>query len=255
MAHQANDSAEDKYRFIFETINVANALTEPLTDSIEHLLQISTKEMNSEEASVIVRDGGEGGMRFLAAIGKVAAQLINLKIPAGKGVAGFVFSSGQPIALSDVGEDETFYSEVDAQTGYKTESILATPMRYHGEIIGVLEYVNRIGEPNYTSAEMDKAALFADAIASLVNAYESANVFKGLSDKIISGGERVELAEVRGWLNELNETEQHKEMLDLALMVREIAGQGDAERRMCIEILQSILRYTRRGAETGFLNY
>ncbi len=129
---------EERFRAVIETVDVANALTEPLTRSIENLLRISAAEMNSAEASVIIRDGGEGNLRFLSAIGKVAERLIDLKIPAGKGIAGFVFSSGQPMAISDVGEEESFYAEVDQHTGYSTQTILATPLKFNGEIVGVI---------------------------------------------------------------------------------------------------------------------
>lgn len=255
MNGEENQNTEEKFRFVFETIGIANALNDPLTDSIEQLLRISAAEMNSPEASVIIRDGGEGDLRFLTAIGKVADRLKNLKIPAGKGIAGFVFSSGQPIALTDVGEEANFYAEVDRQTGFQTQKILATPIRYNGDVIGVLEYLNRTGESGYTPAEMDKAALFAEAIASLVHAYESARVFKGLTNKILADDEKIKLGEVREWLANLEETVQHREMIDLAVMVREIANRGEAERRMCAEILQAVLSYTNRKAETNFLNF
>ena len=153
---------EKKLRRIIETIDVANALTDPLTKSIENLLVLSADSMKSEDASVIIRDGDEGDLKFLTAIGKVAHQLINLKIPSGKGIAGFVFSSGQPMAIADAGQEKSFYAEVDKQTGYSTQTILATPLRYNDEVIGVLEYVNRVGEPPFeafTPDEMDKAAL------------------------------------------------------------------------------------------------
>src|SRR5688500_14172373 len=95
---------EEKLQRIIETIDVANALTEPLTKSIENLLKLSADSLKSEDASVIVRDGDEGDMKFLMAIGKVGDQLTGMRIPSGKGVAGFVFSSGQPMAIADVGQ-------------------------------------------------------------------------------------------------------------------------------------------------------
>jgi ABC-type molybdate transport system ATPase subunit len=85
----------EKLQLLLETIDVANVLTEPLTRTIENLLRISAAAMKSEEASVLIRDGADGDLRFLSAIGKVAGQLLNLRIPAGKGIAGFVISSGQ----------------------------------------------------------------------------------------------------------------------------------------------------------------
>lgn len=243
---------------LIETIDIASVLTEPLTQSIANLLRVSAADVNSEEASVLIRDGDEGDLRFLAAIGKVAEQLINLKIPAGKGIAGFVLSSGQPMAVSDVGSEESFYSEVDKTTGYSTQMILATPLRHNGEVIGVLEYINRRGDPPFepfTPAEMDKAALFAEAISSLVNAYESAKLFRDLGDKMLSGENSPDIAAVRIWLEELRASTEHREMMELAILLREMASRGESERKMCRELLEAILRFSESKNETSFLSF
>ena len=121
-----------KLRKLIETIDIANLLTEPLTSSIRDLLSVSAIEVGAREASVLVRDGSESDLRFLAATGEVASKLLNLKIPSGKGIAGFVMSSGQPMAVSDVEEEKSFYAEVDKETGYSTQMILATPLRHNG---------------------------------------------------------------------------------------------------------------------------
>lgn len=254
----SNPSLEKKLQTIIETVDVANALTEPLTHSIKNLLDLSAGSMKSEEASVIIRDGDDGDLCFLVAIGKVAEQLKGMRIPSGKGIAGFVYSSGQPMAIADVGQEASFYAEVDKQTGYNTQTILATPLRHNGEVIGVLEYVNRLGEPPYesfTPFEMDKAALFAEAIASLVNAYESAKLFRDLGEKMIVSEREMEFREVREWLKNLRSTSEHREMIDLAVMIREIANRGEAERRLCKEILEAVLKFSEHSLETSFLNY
>lgn len=258
MSQENNLSLEEKLRAIIETVDVANMLSDPITNSIENFLNLTAREMNSEEASVIVRDGDAGDLKFLTAIGKVADYLKDLKIPAGKGIAGFVFSSGQPMAVADVGEEESFYAEVDKKTGYSTQSILATPLNHNGEIIGVLEYVNRIGEPPFepfTPEEMDKAALYAEAVASMVNAYQTSKIFTNLGDKILTVEKQIELNEVREWLAEMRDSEEHREMLDMAILVREIARRGDAEREMCREVLEAILRFSDRKNETSYLSF
>lgn len=258
MSEDSINNLEEKLRAVVETIDVANALMEPLTNSINNLLKLSATQMNSEEASVLIRDGDEGDLRFLTAIGKVANQLIDLQVPAGKGVAGFVFSSGQPMTISDAESEDAFYAEVDKKTGYSTQTLLATPLRYKGEIIGVLEYVNRIGEPPFeafSSLEMDSAAVFAEAIASLVNAYESIKLFYDFSEEVLSEDEKMKYEDVRNWLNGLRDSEEHREMLKLAVLVREISSRGDDERQMCINILKSILSFAEKKDETSFLNY
>lgn len=258
MSDQEKQSLKDKLQTIIETVDVANAMTEPLTESIKRLLQLSARSMKSEEASVIIRDGDEGDLRFLSAIGQVADQLIGIKIPSGKGIAGFVFSSGQPMAVADVGQEESFYDEVDKKTGYTTQTILATPLRYNDEIIGVLEYVNRVGDPPYepfTPFEMDKAALFAEAIAALVNAYESANIFQQLGKRMLDKDETVDIAEVREWLQNIRSAAEHREMIDLALLVREISSRSFSDRTLCREILEAILRHSDSRKETSFLSF
>lgn len=258
MSEHGSNGLDEKLRKLIETVDIANLLTDPLVRSIEDLLVVSAKQIKSAEASVLIRDGDQGDLRFLAAIGSVAEQLLDMKVPAGKGIAGFVLSSGQPMAVSDVGDTETFYAEVDKTTGFSTQSILATPLSHNGEIIGVLEYINRVGEPPFapfTPDEMDKAALFADAVASLVNAYESAKLFRDLGQKVLQDDADIDVTEVRQWLDGLRDSAEHREMMDLAVMLREIAGRGDAERELCRDVLEAILKYSDAKAETSYLSY
>ena len=189
MSDYENQNLTEKLQKLVETIDIANVLTAPITESIENLLRFSAADIGSAEASVLIRDGNEGDLKFLTAIGTVAETLLDLKVPAGKGIAGFVISSGQPMAIADAGAEESFYREVDERTGFSTQMILATPLRYNGEIIGVLEYINRRGEPPFeafTPEEMDRAAFFAEAVAPLVNAYETAKIFHAFGSQTLA---------------------------------------------------------------------
>lgn len=255
MSETNEQNLEKKLRQVIETVDTANSLTVPLTDTIVNLLETSSALMNSEEASVLIKDGNEGDLRFLCAIGQVADQLTGLKVPAGKGIAGFVFSSGQPLTVTNVEEEESFYPEVDRQTGFSTQTILATPLIYKGNFVGVLEYVNRIGEPPFepfTPDEMNTAALYADAIAGIVNAYESAGLFKDLSEKILSSEKHSEVTEIRKWLEDVRGSKRHREMIDLAVLIREVANRGDAERVLCKDILESFVNYTKNDLDSKF---
>lgn len=252
-----DDNLSEKLRRLIETVDAASLLTEPLTSSIRDLLEVSAVELGAREASVLIRDGEAGDLRFLAATGEVAPKLLNLKVPAGKGIAGFVMSSGQPMAVADVGEEESFYAEVDKETGYSTRMILATPLRHNDEMIGVLEYINRPGEaPHepFTPDEMDKAALFANAIASLVSAYESAKVFHDFGEKIVRTDSDLDIRTVREWVRNLRSSAEHREMMDLAILIRELASRGEAERALCRDILESVLKFSSGRSDTSFLS-
>jgi signal transduction protein with GAF and PtsI domain len=224
-------------------IDATTALTAPLTQAIENILKVAATSIGSGEASVLVRDGTEGGLRFMVAIGKVAEQLFDLHIPAGKGIAGFVFTSGQPVAVADVASEGMFYAEVDRTTGYSTQTLLATPLRAGDEIIGVLEFVNRVeGNSPFTPNEMDLAAKFADAIAPLINAYELTGIIENLFghsvDSAIHGKKLSE--ELRAWVANTRSAPEHRDLISLAISLREIASRGDAERELCRDILSAL---------------
>jgi GAF domain len=259
---EAEQKLAEKLSAIIQTVDVADAMTTPLMDSIKHLLKQTAALMNCDEASIIVRDGNEGDLRFLAAIGEVADKLMNVKIPAGKGIAGFVFSSGSPMAIADVGQESAFYEEIDKQTGYTTQTILATPLRFEGEIIGVLEYVNRLGEPPFepfSPDEMDRAALYADAFSPLINAHEFACLIESLFLQLLknANSDDIKPDEIKSWLTSVRSAEEHREMLNLALLVREVACRGAAERQLAGEILQSIVHFSEKNSsgDVSFLSF
>src|SRR5437870_16568 len=229
-----------------DSIDFSRSLTEPIMAAIDNLLQLAASSVGSAEASVLVRDGNEGGLKFLTAIGPTKEKLLTVKIPPGKGIAGSVFSSGQPIAVNDVKEEGSFWSEADKITGFKTVTVLATPLAMGHETIGVLEFVNRPGEPPYppfTPEEMDRAAHFAGTIGRLVDAYEFADLIESLFARSLKAsitadeGTGGEASDTREWLSNVSSAPEHRDLLLLGVSLRQIVSRGEAERELCREML------------------
>ncbi len=234
---------------------VALILNVDLERLVGQLLRTAARSLHSEEASILVLNGDEGELSFLKAIGKVGDQLEGVVIPAGKGIASFVASSGQPMAISDVGQEASFYAEIDKKTGFSTEILLATPLIVDDEIIGVLEFVNRIGGPPYdafTPEEMDRAAIYAEGIAALVSALQAARMTDGLARKVREEAESSDLNAQRLWISGQKGKREHLELLELAILVKEIAGRGKAHRRLCRELLEAMLNFADETEEDSF---
>jgi transcriptional regulator with GAF, ATPase, and Fis domain len=240
-------------------IDISNSLSAPLKQAIDDILQVAADSVGSADASVLIRDGHEGGLRFLLAVSDVEDKLLKIRIPPGKGIAGLVFSTGQPMAVSDVSAEGSFWSKADKETGFKTITLLATPLRTGNETIGVLEFVNRPGEPPYppfTPEEMDRAAQFADTIAHLLNSYELAMLVESLFDRIIKtsvefGDSGQADNELREWLKSSDAAPEHRDLLLLAVSLREIVGRGQAEREMCRDLLETLARFTAKNSASS----
>jgi signal transduction protein with GAF and PtsI domain len=247
---------------VINQIDVSNSLAAPLKLGIDELLQLAANSVGSATASVLVRDGDEGGLKFLTATGGVSDELLALRLPPGAGIAGLVFSTTQPMAVADASSEGSFWSEADRRTGFKTITVLATPLETNGEMVGVLEFINRPGDPPYppfTPAEMDRASRFADAIARLVDAYEIAQLVESLFNYSIKTSATatspgIRESDMREWLERSPAAPEHRDLLLLWVSLREIVDRGGAEREFCRDLLEMVARFTSRqsGAGTNF---
>jgi GAF domain-containing protein len=244
---------------VINLIDVSNSLTVPLRRAIDDLLQLAAESVHSAVASVLVRDGDEGGLKFLTATSGVSDELLALRLPPGAGIAGLVFSTTQPMAVADVSNEGSFWSEADRRTGFKTITLLATPLRANGEMVGVLEFVNRPGDPPYppfTPAEMDSASRFADAIARLIDAYEIAQLIESLFNySLKTSGTATSTAahesDLREWLERSPAAAEHRDLLMLWVSLREIVTRGGVEREFCRNLLELIARFTKGQSGDG----
>ncbi len=244
---------------VVNRIDVSNSLTIPLRRAIDDLLLLAADTVNAAVASVLVRDGDEGGLKFLTATSGVSEELLALRLPPGAGIAGLVFSTTQPMAVGDVSQEGSFWSEADRRTGFKTVTLLATPLRAEGEMVGVLEFVNRPGEPPYpsfTPAEMDNGSRFADEIARLVDAYEIAQLVESLFDYSVKESlqqlaPNARQRDLRQWLEQTPVAPGHRDLVIMWASLRDIVGRGAAEREFCRDLLELTARFVKGRSGDG----
>jgi Nif-specific regulatory protein len=85
-------------------------------------------------------------------------------------VAGHVAKTGTVLNVPTTDSDERFYQGVDQRTGYRTESILAAPMRDEsGNIIGVVQLLNKHDGP-FTEEDQKNLARLAGQAAFAIEA-------------------------------------------------------------------------------------
>lgn len=125
------------------------ALLQSVTELGRHLFAAAA-------CSLAVLEPDEEHLVFRAASGQGAVQMIGLRLPVSKGIAGWVVSSGQPIAIRDVCADPRFARDVAESTGYVPQSILAIPLETPRQILGVVEVLDRT-----VVADRDDSALLA----------------------------------------------------------------------------------------------
>src|SRR4051794_38898924 len=88
-----------------------------------------------------------------------------MRMLSGKGIAGWVVMSGQPVAVGDLQNDKRFARDVAESTGYVPRAMLAVPVAAGDRILGVMTLLDR--DESRPGAEEDMAllAVFAEQTA------------------------------------------------------------------------------------------
>ena len=110
---------------------------------LSSIVELGRVVLGAAACSLAVLDQDEEHLVFRAACGAGADDVTGLRLPVSRGVAGWVVSSGQPIAVQDVRADPRFAADVAESTGYVPRSILAAPLTASGEPLGVIEVLDR----------------------------------------------------------------------------------------------------------------
>ncbi|MBD1938738.1 adenylate/guanylate cyclase domain-containing protein [Microcoleus sp. FACHB-68] len=123
--------------------------------------------------------------------------MMEIRIPANKGIAGYVASTGATLNITDAYQDPRFDPSTDKRTGYRTRTILCMPVyNSSGNLIGVTQLINK-NQGSFTSSdEAFMRAFNAQAGIALENAqlFESVliekqyqkDILQSLSDAVIS---------------------------------------------------------------------
>jgi Nif-specific regulatory protein len=101
------------------------------------------RQVGADRGTVYLLDP-EAGELFSKAAHLPELKQIRLKV--GQGIAGTVAETGATVNLTRADADRRFFQEIDRLTGYRTRSMLATPVRDgDGHVMGVLQVLNAAG--------------------------------------------------------------------------------------------------------------
>ncbi len=143
---------------------------------------------------LLSRDGSELWTKVASADGRTP---IEIRIPANRGIAGYVASTGRTLNIPDAYQDPRFDPTTDRRTGYVTRNILCMPVyNSESELIGVTQLINKRQGSFTSSDEHFMRAFNIQAGVALENAqlFENVNlekqyqkdILQSLSDAVIS---------------------------------------------------------------------
>jgi GAF domain-containing protein len=141
----------------------------PSDELLAAIAATAATALDAAAASIALHDTATDRLVFAAAAGPAAGNVIGMAIDAAAGIAGYAFTSGQPIAVSDAAADPRFDPSVAEATGYVPATLLAAPLSDDAGTVGVLEALDHRGG-SFTLRDLDVATAIAREATIVVRA-------------------------------------------------------------------------------------
>jgi signal transduction histidine kinase/putative methionine-R-sulfoxide reductase with GAF domain len=132
--------------------------------------------MRAERSTLFLYDAAQDEIWSKVAQGEQS----EIRLPAGRGIAGWVARHRVPLSVPDAYADSRFDQSFDKRTGYRTRSIAAAPITDSvGNLLGVLQVLNHDGGP-FDAADLEMLEGIAIEIS---HAVENARLSQELIDR------------------------------------------------------------------------
>lgn len=149
-----------------------------LDELLEFILGKLTELVSADRATLYLLDDARGELVSRVVTGH---QVRSIRVRVGHGIAGAVAQTGKAIRVKDAYADPRFEPEWDALTGYRTESMLAAPLKNHlGRTIGVIQVLNKRAGGEFTE---DDEAMVAALTTQAAVAIDNSRLFLSLIQK------------------------------------------------------------------------
>jgi PAS domain S-box-containing protein len=146
-----------------------------LSDLLAHMMDIVMENAGAQRGAIILKKKGEWFVEALSEIETDQASIL-ISTPLEKsnflpqGVIHYVINSGKNLYLAHACEEERFINDNFIQQ-QQTKSILCLPLKFHGELSGILYLENNLLENAFTQDRLEVLDIFVSQISiSLENA-------------------------------------------------------------------------------------
>jgi len=133
------------------------------------IVEVARSIFGARASSILLLDEETEELVFAAVVGEGEKDLLGMRFPAGKGIAGWVLATRTPLVLEDVRKDPRFAGDIAEDTGYVPSGLMAAPLLHDEAALGVLEVLDRPERSLFSLQEMELLGLFANQAAIAVD--------------------------------------------------------------------------------------
>ncbi len=169
----------------FEEVSKTLTSTLELNDILSTIMEKAKKIIKAEAWSFLLIDQETGDLVLEKTSGKKVdkKKIKKIRMKMGEGIAGWVAQELVPVVVPDVSTDPRFSSKIDKQFTLKTKSIICVPIKSKGNILGVLEIVNKTTNEPFTKDDLNLILRIVDHAAIAI---ERSSIYQKMEELSIT---------------------------------------------------------------------
>ncbi len=160
-----NVPASDPYLHTESDFSKALSKAKSVKEVLDILMYQIGRIFKPRHWSILLKDPKTEELVFSVVVGANKDKLKGARLAKGEGVAGYIAKTGVPLVVEDVSADKRFSKRVDMFTGFKTRSIIGTPLKTGKKVFGVIQLVNRDIKEKFDSKDMNLLTSIAEYAA------------------------------------------------------------------------------------------
>ncbi len=139
---QKESAKEEQLRTLTKLSAILNSTLDP-KEVQKRAMEAATELMNAQVGSLLLVDEKNNELYFEVALGEKGAQVKEIRLKIGEGIAGWVAQHGEPLIVEDVQKDPRFAKKADKKSSFVTRNMICVPVRIKDKTIGVLQAINK----------------------------------------------------------------------------------------------------------------
>lgn len=179
------ENRDRRIRMLKKLSDVTSVISSSLnkTEILNRILKKTKEFMSCEKSSILLVDPHENKLKFeVLTDEKDMKELRHIRLEMGEGVAGKVWETGRSVLIEDTNRDVRFSGKVDETTKESTRTLVAAPLVIKGNIIGVMEAINKMDDSDFNSFDLE---IFESLALHAAVAIENAELYMaGISDRM-----------------------------------------------------------------------
>jgi len=154
-----------------------------LGTTLQEFAEAAAEMTLSEGSSILLFEEETQQLYFAAARASDRENLLSIRVPIERSVAGRVFNESIPLLIGNAQKDARIYRTIEKTMQFPTHNLIAYPIKFREKTFGTFEVINKIESQDYTREDQTILEILASYVATVLHIHQQSTEAAVLSQR------------------------------------------------------------------------